>query len=137
MSWLTWPAIKLFLKKAWIWCKHHWKIIALIVWTIVIWVVARGNTRAMMKVLDAARKSYKDEVDILNKTHEDEKERQAQATEEYIALIGSIESKYEDQKDSLTFEKRARIKELVDSHRGDREALNSALKEEFGFEHVE
>ena len=91
----------------------------------------------MMKVIDAARKSYKDEVSILNKTHEDEKKRQTQATEEYIALISTIESKYEDQKDNLTFEKRARIKELVDSHRGDQEALNNALKEEFGFEYVE
>ena len=137
MNWLTWEATKLFAKKAWIWSKHHWKIIALVVWTIVIWFVSRKNARAMLKVLETTRKSYQDEIDVLNKTHAEEQQKKAEAVDEYHKVIESIESRYRGEKDKLTFEKRARIKELVDSHTGDKQSLNDALKGEFGFEYVE
>ena len=137
MSWLTWEATKLFAKKAWIWCKHHWKIVALVVWTIVIWAVSRKNGQVAIKVLDAARKSYHDEIDAVNSTHEEEIRKRDEAVERYNGILDSIQKNYENSKDQLTFEKRARIKELVDSHGADKSALDEALKEEFGFEHVE
>ena len=137
MSWLTWGATKLFLAKAWIWSKHHWKIIALVVWTIAIWFVSRKSSRAMLKVLQTSRKSYEDEVEVLNKTHAEEQKKKAAAIDEYHKLLGSIEKKYKNEKDKLTFEKRARIKELIESYGGDKESLNNALMEEFGFEYVE
>jgi len=137
MSWLTWGATKLFLAKAWIWSKHHWKIIALVVWTIAIWFVSRKSSRAMLKVLQTSRKSYEDEVEVLNKTHAEEQKRKAAAVDEYHKLLGSIEKKYKNEKDKLTFEKRVRIKELIESYGGDKESLNNALMEEFGFEYVE
>ena len=90
----------------------------------------------MLKVLDAARQSYEDEIDVLNKTHQEELEKRSEAISKYQDLISSIEEQYEGQKDQLTFEKRARIKELIESFHGDQESLNNALKEEFGFEHV-
>tara|TARA_R110000744_G_scaffold19511_1_gene51513 strand:+ start:339 stop:752 length:414 start_codon:yes stop_codon:yes gene_type:complete len=137
MSWLTWGATKLFLAKAWIWSKHHWKIIALVVWTIAIWFVSRKSSRAMLKVLQTSRKSYEDEVEVLNKTHAEEQKKKAAAIDEYHKLLGSIEKKYKNEKDKLTFEKRVRIKELIESYGGDKESLNNALMEEFGFEYVE
>ena len=137
MSWLTWEASKLFLSKAWIWSKHHWKIIALVAWTIVIWFVSRKNARAMLKVIEVSRKSYEDEIEVLNRTHEEEQKKKAEAIERYHHILDSIEEKYKEQSDKLTFEKRARIKQLVDSYGNDREVLNEALKDEFGFEYVE
>ena len=137
MSWLTWEAIKLFTVKAWVWSKHHWKIIALVVWTIVIWFVSRKNAQAMLKVLETTRKSYEDEIDAINSTHAEEQRKKSEAVDRYHRVIDSIESQYKNQKDKLTFEKRARIKELVDSHANDKESLNEALKGEFGFEYVE
>jgi len=65
VSWLTWDAIKLFVKKAWVWSKHHWKIIALVIWTIAVWTISRKRSKTMMKVLDTARKSYEAEIDAL------------------------------------------------------------------------
>ena len=137
MSWLTWEAIKLFMKKAWVWCKHHWKIIAIAVWTIAVWLIARKNAKSMMKVMEAARKSYEDELDVINRTHAEEREKKAEALDDYHSVIDSIEEKYQEEKRELSSEKKDRIKKLVDSYDGDRKGLNSALKEEFGFEHVE
>lgn len=137
MSWLTWEALKLFSKKAWIWCKHHWKIVAIVIWTLVVWIVSKRNSQAMMKVLETAKKSYEDEMAAVNKTHEDEIKRRDEAIEKYNSLIDSIEEKYEDDKAALTQEKKDRIRELVESHSTDKSALDDALREEFGFEHLE
>ena len=63
--------------------------------------------------------------------------KKAEAIERYHHILDSIEEKYKEQSDKLTFEKRARIKQLVDSYGNDREVLNEALKDEFGFEYVE
>jgi hypothetical protein len=137
VSWLTWEAIKLFAKKAWVWCKHHWKIIALVIWTVVIWVISRRQSRTMMKVLETTRKSYQAEIDALNKTHAEEQAKKAEAIDEYHKVVDLIEEQYKEQRDKLTFEKKARIKELIASHGSDRTAFDKALREEFGFEHVE
>ena len=137
MSWLTWEATKLFAKKAWVWCKHHWKIAAVVVWTIIIWFVSRKNSQVALKVLETARNSYQEEIDAVNKTHEEEIRKRDEAIERYNSVLDSIEQNYEESKEKLTFEKRARIKELIDSHGSDKSALNDALKEEFGFEYVE
>ena len=91
----------------------------------------------MMKVLETTRQSYEDEIDVLNKTHAEEQERKTEAIDEYHKVVDSIEEKYQEEKRELDSKKRDRIKELVDSYDGDREGLNAALKEEFGFEHVE
>lgn len=91
----------------------------------------------MLKVLKTTRKSYEDEIRVLNETHAEEQRKKAEAVDRYHSVIGSIESQYKNEKHKLTFEKRARIKELVDSHAEDRESLNDALKGEFGFEYIE
>ena len=91
----------------------------------------------MMKVLETTRKSYEDEIAALNRTYAEEQARKAEATSEYHKVVDSIEEQYRDRRDELTSEKKARIKELMDSHAGDKESLNEALREEFGFEHVE
>ncbi len=137
MSWLTWEAVKLFSKKAWIWSKHHWKIIAIVIWTIVVWAISRKNSRAMMKVLETARKSYEDEMAAVNKTHEDEIRKRDEAIQKYNDLIDSIEEQYAEDRDKLSQEKKERIRELIDSHGSDKTALDKALREEFGFEYVE
>jgi hypothetical protein len=38
---MTWLTFVLHSKKVWVWCKHHWKILAFAVWTLVIYFVAR------------------------------------------------------------------------------------------------
>ncbi len=137
MSWLTWEAVKLFAKKAWIWSKHHWKILALVAWTIVIWFVSRKNARAMLKVLETTRQSYEDEISALNETHEEEVEKITLAAKDYQRVISDLDKNYKEQTGKLTFEKRERIQELMDLHYHDKEAFSDAVEKEFGFKYVE
>jgi uncharacterized membrane protein len=137
MSWLTWEAIKLFTKKAWIWSKHHWKIVALVVWTIVIWFVSRKNARSMLKVLETTRQSYEDEISALNETHEKEIEKIELSIKDYQRVISDLDKNYKEQTGKLTFEKRERVQQLMDMHYHDKEAFSEAIEEEFGFKYVE
>ena len=137
MSWLTWEAVKLFAKKAWIWSKHHWKIVALVVLTIVIWFVSRKNARAMLKVLETTRQSYEDEISALNETHEKEIEKIELSVKDYQRVISNLDKNYKEQTGKLTFEKRERVQQLMDMHYHDKEAFSDAIEEEFGFKYVE
>ena len=137
MEALTWSATKLFIKKAWIWSKHHWKIIAILAWSIFIWFISRRSATAALEVLEKTRKSYEEEMNVLSRTHEEELRKQKEAISTYNQVIRTIEEESEAKKESLTFEKRARIRELVDSYHEDPNSLNSALQEEFGFTYVE
>ena len=62
---MTWLTFVLYSKKIWVWCKHHWKILALALWTLIVFLVARKNVRAYKKVLDATIENYKKEVEVL------------------------------------------------------------------------
>ena len=59
-------------KKAWLWAKHNWVIIALALYTIIMWFVFRRNADAALEVLEAKKKSYDDQIRALKSSHHDE-----------------------------------------------------------------
>jgi len=134
---MTWLAMKLYMKKAWLWCKHHWKIAAVAAWTLVIWVFARKNVSAYAKVLDTTIESYKKEVEVLESTHNAEIEKRNEAIRKHSEAISKLEHHYERSLDYLTVEKRARYLELITMFDQDPEFVNKAITEEFGFKYVE
>ena len=134
---MTWLAIKLYMKKGWLWCKHHWKIAAVAAWTLIIWVVARKNVGAYAKVLDTTIESYKKEVEVLESTHNAEIEKRNEVIRKHNEAISKLEDHYERSLDYLTIEKRARYIELVTMFDQDPEFVNKAIREEFGFKYVE
>ena len=134
---MTWLTIKLYMKKGWLWCKHHWKIAAVAAWTLVIWVVARKNVGAYTKVLDTTIESYKKEVEVLESTHNAEIEKRNEAIRKHNEAISKLEDHYERSLDYLSIAKRARYIELVTLFEQDPEFANKAITEEFGFKYVE
>jgi len=134
---MTWLAIKLYITKAWLWCKHHWKIAAVAAWTLIIWVVARKNVGAYAKVLDTTIESYKKEVEVLDNTHNAEIEKRNEAIQKRNEALTKLEQHYERSLDRLTVEKRARYLELITMHDQDPEFVNKTITEEFGFKYVE
>ena len=134
---MTWLATKLYITKAWLWCKHHWKIAAVAAWTLIIWVVARKNVSAYAKVLDTTIESYKKEVEVLESTHNAEIEKRNEAIRKHNEALSKLEHHYERSLDYLTVEKRARYLELITMFDHDPEFVNKAIAEEFGFKYVE
>ena len=134
---MTWLTIKLYMKKGWLWCKHHWKIAVVAAWTLVIWIVARKNVSAYAKVLDTTIESYKKEVEVLESTHNAEIEKRNEAIQKHNEALTKLEQHYDRSLDCLTVEKRARYLELITMFDQDPEFVNKAITEEFGFKYVE
>tara|TARA_E500000305_G_scaffold111350_2_gene122957 strand:- start:828 stop:1232 length:405 start_codon:yes stop_codon:yes gene_type:complete len=134
---MTWLAFKFAMKKAWIWSKHHWKIIAIGVWTLVIYLIARGNVRNYKKVLEQTIESYKAERDVIDRTHQEEIEKRSEAIRKHNEALRTLEEKYEKAEEELSYEKRARFTELMKMHEEDPQAIDELLQKEFGFTYVD
>jgi len=134
---MTLLAIKLYAKKAWLWLKHHWKFTLLVLWTCVIWVVARKNTNAYEKVLETTIKGYKEQMNILDDSYKKEIEDRRRAAEAYSEVIEHLEREYRYELEHMTFDKRAEIKNLIDSYYENPEELDRRLQDRFGFKYVE
>ena len=134
MSWLT---LVLYSKKIWVWCKHHWKILALALWTLVVFLIARKNVRAYKKVLDTTIENYKKEVEVLENSHKEEIRKRDEAIKRHNDDIKKLEEKYAGDKEELDVKKRSRYLELVKMYDTDPESINKILEEEFGFKYEE
>ena len=132
MSWLT---LVLYSKKIWVWCKHHWKILALALWTLVVFLIARKNVRAYKKVLDTTIENYKKEVEVLENSHKEEIRKRDEAIKKHNDDIKKLEEKYAGDKEELDVKKRSRYLELVKMYKSDPESINKILEEEFGFKY--
>ena len=98
---MTWLTIVLYSKKIWTWCKHQWKILALALWTLVVFLIARKNVRAYKKVLDTTIDNYKKEIEVLEDTHKKEIQRQDEAIKKYNDDLRKLEEKYAGDKHQL------------------------------------
>ncbi len=134
---MTWLTLVLYSKKIWVWCKHHWKILALALWTLVVFLIARKNVRAYKKVLDTTIENYKKEVEVLENSHKEEIRKRDEAIKKHNDDIKKLEEKYAGDKEELDVEKRSRYLELVKMYKSDPESINKILEEEFGFKYEE
>ncbi len=134
---MTWLAFTVAMKKAWVWCKHHWKIVAIGIWTLVVYLIARGNVRNYKKVLEQTIKSYEAERDAVDKTYQEELDRRNQALKKHNEALRLLEEKYSNAEEELSYEKRARFTELMKMHDEDPQTINELLQREFGFTYVE
>ena len=134
MSWLT---LVLYSKKIWVWCKHHWKILALALWTLVVFLIARKNVRAYKKVLDTTIENYKKEVEVLENSHKEEVRKRDEAVKKHNDDIKKLEEKYAGDKEELSVERRSRYLELVKMYDSDPNSINEILQKEFGFKYEE
>ena len=134
---MTWLTLVLYSKKIWVWCKHYWKILALALWTLVVFLIARKNVRAYKKVLDTTVENYKKEVEVLENSHKEEIRKRDEAIKKHNDDIKKLEERYAGDKQELDVKKRSRYLELVKMYDTDPENINKILQEEFGFKYEE
>ncbi len=134
---MTWLTLVLYSKKIWVWCKHHWKILALALWTLVVFLIARKNVRAYKKVLDTTIENYKKEVEVLENSHKEEIRKRDEAIKKHNDDIKKLEERYAGDRQELDVKKRSRYLELVKMYDTDPENINKILQEEFGFRYEE
>ena len=127
----------LALTKAWVWTKHHWKIVAISAWTLFVWLMSRKNVAMYKKILENTIDNYKKEMEVLQNSNEKEKEQTQEALKLRDESLARLEKEFENREESLSFEKRARYLELLETLSENPEMANRAIEEEFGFTYEE
>ena len=91
---ITLLALKRFLSRAWTWLKHNWYVPAVLIYTIVLWVLFRKKDKAR-EVLEVRAKSYEEQIDVIEKSYEEEIKKRDMILETYEGAIRELEKKYE------------------------------------------
>ena len=127
----------LALTKAWVWTKHHWKIVAISAWTLFVWLMSRKNVAMYKKILENTIDNYKKEMEVLQNSNEKEKEQTQEALKLRDESLARLEKEFENREEALSLSKRARYLELLETLSEDPEMANKAIEEEFGFTYEE
>jgi len=133
---VTLLAIKSFFKKAWVWLKHNWKVPLIILYTLALWLLFRRKDAAFL-VLEERNKSYKAQIDVINQSHEEELEKRNKVIEKYNDLVSQLEDQYAVDNKELDEAKKKEIKDIVEKHHDDPNALAQMLAEKYGLVYVE
>ena len=133
---ITFLTLKTVLKKAWVWIKHNWHVPAVLVYTLVLWIMFRRKDTAST-ILEERNKSYKNQIDVINKSHEEELEKRNKIIEKYNGLIIKIEEKYSADRQELDSKKRKEVKDMVEKYHDDPDALAKLIAEKYGLTYVE
>jgi len=133
---LAWIALKTFLKKTWVWLRHNWYVPAVLVYTIVLWVLFSKRDRAR-EVLEVRANSYQEQIDTINKLHKEEVEKRNEIIAEYEKIVERLEKEYKEKEEKLSSEKKKEVKELAEKYYNKPDELAKILADKFGFEHKE
>tara|TARA_E500000331_G_scaffold355703_2_gene411899 strand:+ start:990 stop:1409 length:420 start_codon:yes stop_codon:yes gene_type:complete len=133
LSSLSIIAIKLWLKKAVLWCKKYWQILVGAAIPILIMIVFRKKG-SLDKVLDAANDSHEKEIDAINKAYEKEIQDRESAQRRYNIAIKEIEKRFSSQQESLNSKKRKEIKKLLSDSSKSQDEITKRLSEITGFD---
>lgn len=134
---MTWVLFKSSASKAWLWLKQHWQIPLLVVWTLAVYILTRRNTDAMLEVIGAKRDSYRKQLEVLRRTHNDEIIKRNNLSRRYEETLEELEKQYEIAKRKLTESQKNDIKEVVIKSKGNSDEIKKKIQKEFGFNFVE
>ena len=129
---MSFLALKILLKKSWVLIKNYWYFPVLLGYTLVMWLFFRKNNAATLEVLKTSQDSYKKQINVINKSHEEELAKRDEIIKEYNKVIQNIEREYEGKQEALGKNKKAKIKEIVKKHHGDSSSMAKEIAEKFG-----
>jgi hypothetical protein len=125
------------LKKAWAWLVAHWQVPVLIAWSVVVWVFARRDYNAALKVIEARKESYEGRISIIKDSHNREILKRDKLLKEFNATLTQLEREFE-KKEKVLEEKHVRtVREVVVSSKNNPEEVRKRIESEFGFTYVE
>ena len=133
---LTLLTIKTSLKKTWVWLKHNWYVPAVIVYTIVLWLLFRNKTRAL-DVLETRVKSYEDQMKVIDDAHKKEIAKRDQILKNYNKVLEDLEKDYEEKNMVLSKKKKEEVKRIVKEYNDRPDDLAKILAEQYGLTYVE
>jgi len=122
----------LALKKVWAWLKHNWYVPAVMVYTLVLWVLFRKKDKAR-EVLEVRAESYEKQIEAINKSHDEEIKKRDEILTTYKDIVEQLEKEFENDKKELDTKKKQEIKNIVKEYHGKPDELAALMAEKFGF----
>ena len=96
----------------------------MILWTVLVYVMTRRNTDALMEVIETRKESYKKQIEVLKKSHYDELLKRDELLLLYQDAIKKIE---------LTKSQKNEIKKIVVKSKGNPDEIKKKIQDQFGF----
>ena len=134
---MEWILIKKSLKTMWLWLKAHWHIPFIVTWTIVVWVVSRGNVRAVTEVLEAKKRSYEKQIEALKSAHKSEIKKREELNLKYKETLVTIEKDFDLKEKQLSILKKKKIKQIIKDSKDNSDEINKKIENLFGFHRVD
>ncbi len=105
----------------------------MILWTVLVYVMTRRNTDALMEVIETRKESYKKQIEVLKKSHYDELLKRDELLLLYQDAIKKIEDDYRLKKIELTKSQKNEIKKIVVKSKGNPDEIKKKIQDQFGF----
>ena len=123
--------------KAWVWLKQNWKVPALVLWTIIVWIFSRKNAEVALEVLDAKKQSYEKQVAFLKQAHKKELSEKDKLVIEYHDTIEKLEKQFSEKEEELTEKKKQLVKKIIEESKDNPDEVKRKVEDLFGFTYVD
>lgn len=134
---MSWLAIKKIFKSCWVWLKTYWQVPVLLAWSLVVYVLSKRNTDALVEVMEARKESYEKQINELKTRHNNEIIERDRLINQYHETVSAIEKKYEEQKKKLKVKEKKKIKEIIKKSKGEPDVIKAEIEKSFGFVFVD
>ena len=133
MWWLT---AKKRLKIAIVWCRQHWRWIA--IGSVALIMYYLGNKRMKNQLMQArlALQSYESEKEAIERAHEMEVEGIIKAQETYNKALLQIDQRYSNKTEALEKEEAKRIRKMIKKAKSNPDEIDNILENELGIKKI-
>lgn len=121
------------LRLAWIFVKRHWKVFAMAIWSIGIFIFARKNNQAAIETMEARKKSYESQIQALQDARSVEIQKREELTLKYKETLAKIEEKYTIKEEELSRREKKKVKEIIKKAESNPDEISNKLEDLFGF----
>ena len=133
---MTWLAFKVAMKKAWIWCKHHWKAVLLVVAFGAVYLLGRNKHNNLLNMAKNELKLYKEKTEKIEESHQQHVEDVKKAKVKYEESVKKADKQFENFKTVQSEKKKKKVKKLLKKAKNNPDELDRILEREFGIKEV-
>ena len=133
---MWWPVAKKSLEKAFLWCKHHWKAVLLVVAFGVVYFIGRNKSSNLLDRAKDELKLYKEKAAKIEESHQQHVEDVKNAKVKYEESVKKADKQFEKFKTVQSEKKKKEIKKLLKKAKNNPDELDMILEREFGIKEV-
>lgn len=134
---MSWLIAKKTAKSIWVWLKAYWQVPLLAAWSVVVYILSKRNTDALVEVMNAKKESYEKQINELKIRHNNEIIERDRLIKQYHETVSAIEEKYKKEEKKLKAKEKKKIKEIVKKSKGEPDVIKAEIEKSFGFVFVD